>query len=117
MIPSYMATAGSGTPTRNSLQPLTALQATGLPPDSDHKPPHVRMIDLLSGGALTVSEIAAYLKLPTSVCTVVASQLLDRGHLRTHVALPEPLAPDPHATGPTKQLLEEVLHGLRGLRS
>lgn len=116
MIPSYMATRGVGTPTRNTLQSLVAVVATGLPPASHHTPVQQRIISLLTGGALTISETAAYLRLQTGVCKVLVSQLLDGGHLQVRVPAPEALLPDAHAARPSKELLEEVLSGLRALK-
>lgn len=116
MIPSYLATRGIGTPTRNTLHSLMAVVATGLPPAPHHTPVHQRIISLLTGGALTVSETAAYLRLQTSVCKVLISQLLDGGHLQVRVPAPTALLPDAGADRPSKELLEEVLSGLRALR-
>ncbi|GAA2784279.1 DUF742 domain-containing protein [Kitasatospora paracochleata] len=116
MIPSYLATRGVGTPTRNTLHSLMAVVATGLPPASHHTPVQQRIISLLTGGALTVSETAAYLRLQTGVCKVLLSQLLDGGHLQVRVPAPYGLQPDPNADRPSKELLEEVLNGLRALK-
>ncbi|MFJ1706298.1 DUF742 domain-containing protein [Kitasatospora sp. NPDC088346] len=117
MIPSYLATRGVGTPSRNSLQSLMAVAATGLPAAPHHTPVQQRMISLLTGGALTISETAAYLRLQTGVCKVLLSQLIDGGHVQVRVPAPDALLPDAHANRPSKELLEEVLNGLRALRT
>jgi hypothetical protein len=57
-------------------------------------------------GALSVAEIAAYLDQPPSVVKIIASDLLDSGHL---------INPGPAEKIPDVVLLEEVLNGLRGL--
>lgn len=116
MVPGYLATGGSGTPTRNTLQPLTALIASGLPPAPHHTATHQRVLDLLQGGALTVSETAGYLGLSIGVCKVLAADLVDDGQLRAQVPIPEALAPDAAAVPPDKRLLERVASGLRALR-
>ena len=55
---------------------------------------------------LSLAEAAAYLELPVSVVVVVASDLVDSGHLsvRTQAAAPV-----------SREVLEELLHGLRKL--
>lgn len=116
MVPSYLATGGSGTPTRNTLQPLTALIASGLPPAPHHTATHQRVLTLLQGGALTVTETAGYLRIPIGVCKVLAAELVDDGQLRAQVAIPDALAPDPDAAAPDKRLLERVASGLRKLK-
>ncbi len=116
MVPSYLAAQGGVTPTVFSLQPLTALRATGLPPGPAHTPGQQRLLDLLSGGALSVSETAAYLDLPVSMCRLLAAQLIDDGCLRAEVPLPDALAPDETAPRPSAGLLKEVLNGLLSLR-
>ncbi|MEV7465357.1 DUF742 domain-containing protein [Streptomyces sp. NPDC002519] len=106
IVPSYLATGGSGTPTRNTLQSLTALTATGLPSASHHTPAQQRFLDLVGKGSLTIMESAAYLRLPSGVCKMLASQLIDEGHLR---------ASAPQVNRPDRSVLERVLHGLEAL--
>src|SRR5438445_187389 len=75
--------------------------APGISPDAR------RVIGVCSRrGALSIAEIAAYLDLPPSVVKILASDLLDSGHL----VLPAPAEPMPELA-----LLEEVLNGLRAL--
>jgi len=112
MVPSYLAAQGTESPTRHSLQSLTALRATGLPAQPHHIPGQLRMLTLLEGGALSVSETAAYLDLPVSACRLLAAQLIDDGCLRAEVPLP-----DAHpAARPSPDLLKEVLSGLLALK-
>jgi hypothetical protein len=106
IVPSYLATGGSDNPTRNTFQPLTALSTTGVPSASHHTPAQLRLLDLVEEGSLTVMESAAYLRLPMGVCKMLASQLVDEGHLN---------AVTPDAVRHDRALLERVFHGLNAL--
>jgi len=112
MVPSYLATGGCGIPTRNTLQGLTALYATGVPPGPDHSPGHLRLLSLLDEGALTVAETAAYLDIPVGASKVLATQLIDDGQLRAE----PPSQAVPGAAVATKELLERVRSGLLALK-
>ncbi|MER7849874.1 DUF742 domain-containing protein [Kitasatospora sp. NPDC096077] len=114
LLPSYLATGSSSLPARSTLDSLTALRATGVPPASYHTAVHQRVVRLLTGGALTVIEVAGYLGLPVSVSLVLAEQLVSDGHLKATVPLPDALAPS-NAGRPSKEVMEEVLSGLRAL--
>jgi hypothetical protein len=117
LVPSYLAPGGSGTPTRNSLQSLTALIATGLPSAPHHTPAEQRLLTLVGKGPLTVAESAGYLRLPIGVCKMLASRLVDDGYLMARAPLTG--IPDgvrtPRAERPDKSLLERVLDGLLAL--
>ncbi|MFC8016587.1 DUF742 domain-containing protein [[Kitasatospora] papulosa] len=113
MVPSYLATGGCGIPTRNTVQGLTALYATGVPPGPDHSPGHQRLLSLLEKGALSVAETAAYLDIPVGACKVLATQLIDDGQLRAE----GPSQATPGAAAPaTKELLERLKSGLLALK-
>ncbi|MEV8333855.1 DUF742 domain-containing protein [Streptomyces niveus] len=112
MIPSYLATGGCGIPTRNTLQGLTALFATGVPPGPDHLPQHQRLLSLLEKGGLSVAETAAYLDFPVGTCKVLAAQLIDDGQLRAE----GPSQTSPGTARPPKELLERVRSGLLDLK-
>ncbi|MFK0154353.1 DUF742 domain-containing protein [Streptomyces sp. NPDC090493] len=115
MVPSYLATGGCGIPTRNTLQGLTALFATGIPPGPHHSPGHQRLLALLGNGSLTVAETAAYLDVPVGACKVLAAQLVDDGQLRAQG--PQASSTPGQRTAPaTKELLERVVSGLRALK-
>lgn len=114
MVPSYLATGGCGIPTRNTLQGLTALVATGVPPGPHHSPGHQRIVSILNKGSLTVAETAAYLDLPVGACKVLAAQLIDDGQLRAHG--PATASPGTRSAPATKELLERVISGLRDLK-
>lgn len=109
LVPSYLATEGRARPSRNTLDPLTLINAaaTGIPEALD--PPQRRLLELLAGGALSLSEAAAYLGLPVSVTKVVVSDLVDAGHLIAR-------APVPAAQKHDRQILERLLSGLRAIR-
>ncbi|WP_307827802.1 DUF742 domain-containing protein [Planomonospora sp. ID82291] len=76
--------------------------------DAHASPEERRMLALCRGGALSVAEISAYLHLPTSVTKVVLGDLTEAGLVATR-------APAPVVTGPSVELLQEVLDGLRAL--
>lgn len=117
LVPSYLAPGGSSAPTRNSLQALTVLIATGLPASPHHTPAQQRMLDLTANGPLTVAESAGYLRLPMGVCKMLASQLVDDGHLMARApvtGLPDGVR-TPGAEPPPKSLLERVRDGLLAL--
>ncbi|MDX3024944.1 DUF742 domain-containing protein [Streptomyces acidiscabies] len=115
MVPSYLATDGCGIPSRNTLQGLTALVATGVPPGTHCLPAHRRIVSLLGKGALTVAETSAHLDLPVGVCKVLAAQLIDDGQLRAQG--PGTTSPSgTHSAPATKELLERVVSGLRALK-
>lgn len=107
-VRSYVLTGGRSHPTRNTLRPETLLRAADpsrLPPSADR---HARDLVRLCRGTLALAEVAAYLRLPVSVVTVLVSDLVDAGHLTlrsNHT---------PHLP-PGRDILEEVLDGLRKL--
>ncbi|MEU9337955.1 DUF742 domain-containing protein [Streptomyces sp. NPDC048290] len=116
MVPAYLAVGGRAVLSRNTLQGLTALSVTGLRPGPQQPPAHQRMMGLLEGGSLSVAETAAYLNLPVGACKVIASELVDGGHLTAH--RPGPLFP-PGDGGPaqvTTGILERLVSGLQALK-
>ncbi|MFC8599597.1 DUF742 domain-containing protein [Isoptericola sp. NPDC057191] len=105
-VRSYVLTGGRAHPSRNTLRPETLLCAV----DDGRELPrgagrHERALLATCRGALSLAELAAYLRLPTSLVAVLASDLLDAGYLAVRSA-----APQDH---PRLDLLEEVLDGLR----
>jgi hypothetical protein len=109
LVPSYLATDGRARPTRNTLDPLTVINAADTRTPEGLEPPQRRLMHLLSGGALSLAEAAAYLQLPISVTKVLVSDLVDAGRLIAR-------APIPAAQKHDRQLLERVLSGLRAIR-
>jgi hypothetical protein len=106
LVPAFLATDGSAWASRNTLDRMTVLTATGDRVPEGLDPPAHRIVTLLSGGALTLAEVAAYLRLPVSVVKVLVSELVDHGRLTVHA----PLSRSGHRD---RQLLERVLSGLR----
>ncbi|MFJ4922191.1 DUF742 domain-containing protein [Streptomyces sp. NPDC088725] len=106
----YVITKGRSRPTRNTIGVETLLVAAdpspALPVSATREEVAlVRMCERL----LSLVEAAAHLQLPVSVVKVLASDLVDSGHLSARTGVPQ-------ATAPDSQLLQEVLDGLRRLR-
>ncbi|MGB3438042.1 MAG: DUF742 domain-containing protein [Actinophytocola sp.] len=103
----YILTSGRAHPSRNTIRPETLLVV-----DADAPPPmsvsreHRALLDMC-GGVLSLAEAAVYLRLPVSLVVVIASDLVDSGHLSIRSAL--------RHTPPSAELLEKVLDGLRKL--
>jgi hypothetical protein len=114
LLPAYLATGSNSAPVPSTLDTLTALRATGLPLAAFHTAVHQRVVEILEGGSLTVVEIAGYLGLPISVTLVLGEQLVSDGQLKATVPIPDALAPS-RAGRPSKEVMEEVLSGLRAL--
>ncbi|WP_405719666.1 DUF742 domain-containing protein [Streptomyces sp. NBC_01537] len=109
LVPSYLATGGRARPSRNTLDQLSVINAaSGVVPEG-LDPPQLRLLELLAGGALSLAEAAAYLRLPVSVTKVLVSDLVDAGHLIAR-------APIPAAQKHDRQILERLLSGLRAIR-
>ena len=107
MIRPFVITGGRAYATRTTLDVATVVVAartvlTGLAPEKR------RVVELCSRGALGIVEIAAHLRLPTSVTKVLVSDLVDSGHVRCS-------APVAVNSRPDLELLEKVLDGLRAL--
>ncbi|MFI6503052.1 DUF742 domain-containing protein [Nonomuraea typhae] len=105
----YVLTGGRARPSRNTIgldtllvtEPGRALPISASRQERDL----LRMCRRL----LSLAEAAAHLELPMSVATILASDLVDSGHLSAR-------SPVPEAAGPPRDMLEEVLDGLRRLR-
>ena len=108
MVRPYTPAGGQATPTRKSLDLATLLIA-----DRD-KPLHgldahaYRVMEHCLPGALSVAEVSADLQLPGAVTKVVASALVDSGHLVSR-------APAPAAQQHDRKFLERILDGLHKL--
>jgi hypothetical protein len=103
----YILTSGRAHPSRNTIRPETLLVV-----DQDMMPPvsasreHRALLDMCRG-MLSLAEAAAHLRLPVSLVVVIASDLVDSGHLS--------IRSTPRHTLPPAELLEKVLDGLRKL--
>jgi hypothetical protein len=105
LVRAYVRTGGRSRPTREL--DLVTLVVAALDPEPGTGPDALRVMSVCSRrGALSIAEVAAYLDLPPSVVKIIASDLLDSGHLTN----PAPLDHVPEVA-----LLEEVLNGLRAL--
>jgi hypothetical protein len=101
-------TSGRAHPSRNTIRPETLLVV-----DPDLSPPvsasrQARALLDMCRGVLSLAEAAAHLALPVSLVVVIASDLVDSGHLSVRSAMPRFERPD-------RDLLEKVLNGLRKL--
>jgi Protein of unknown function (DUF742) len=103
----YVLTGGRAVPSRNTIRPETLVIAV-----SPGKPLPVsasrteRALLGLCQRLLSLAEVAAYLHLPVSVVAVIASDLVDSGHLAVRT---------PAGPAVSREVLEELLHGLRKL--
>ena len=105
LVRAYVMTGGVSRPSR-AMDLVTLLIAQDVPLHG-LTPEQRRVMGLCSRkGALSIAEIAAHLDLPPSVVTILASGLMDSGHL----AVPTPIYEIPDI-----DLLREVLRGLRQL--
>jgi hypothetical protein len=116
----YVVTKGRARPSRNTIRPETLLIAT----DPDKPLPasassEERALLRMCRRLLSLVEAAVHLELPVSVVSIVASDLVDAGFLAMRVSADELAAqgrPDRHMRSrPDRQLLQEVLNGLRRL--
>jgi hypothetical protein len=107
LVRPHVVTGGRAHPSRNVFDVVTLVVGAGDLPRTGLTPEKVRIVELCSGGALSVAEIAGHLGLPVGVTKVLLSDLVDSGHLGTR-AVPPSAAQQSKA-----RLLQEVLDGLR----
>lgn len=101
-VPAYLATGGRSATHRNTFDQLTILTRCGDYVPSGLDASHLRLVDVLAGGTLTVADAAACLQLPIFVIRVLVGDLVDAGAVR---AVPAAELPD-------VEILERVLSGL-----
>ncbi|AVT29859.1 MULTISPECIES: DUF742 domain-containing protein [unclassified Plantactinospora] len=105
----YVLTKGRARPSRNTISVDTLLIATdpapSLPLSAGRQE---RALLAMCRGLLSLVEVAARLELPVSVVRVLASDLVDSGHLTARAGSPD-------TAQPSRELLQEVLNGLRAL--
>ena len=117
----YVVTRGRVRPSRNFIRPETLLIATDagkpLPVSASTEE---RALLRMCRRLLSLVEAAVHLQLPVSVVSVVASDLIDAGFLAMRASADE--LPNgglrgrigaPASARPDRQLLQEVLDGLR----
>jgi hypothetical protein len=105
----YVLTGGRARPSRNTIGVDTLLIAssrdTVLPVTASRQ---ARDLLRICARLLSLVEAAAHLRLPVSVVRVLASDLVDSGHLIARSGIPA-------AGSPSVELLKEVLSGLLAL--
>lgn len=103
----YVVTGGRSAPSRNTIRPETIVSAA---PQAGPFPPSAGRTERALLGMcrrpLSLAETAAYLELPVSAILVVASDLVDSGHLSVRTQASARVSND---------LLRELLNGLRKL--
>lgn len=104
----YVITSGRAHPSRNTIRPETLLRVDPDMPVPVSAGRQERALLEVCSGVLSLAEAAAHLKLPVSLVVVIASDLVDSGHLSIRSAPPRHALPD-------RDLLEKVLNGLRKL--
>ncbi|WP_330460883.1 DUF742 domain-containing protein [Streptomyces sp. NBC_00820] len=113
LVPAYLSTGGVAQPSRPHLERLSVLSAgdrtAPVDPAADLPAAQLALLDLLDGGALTVTETAALLELPVSAVRVLAAGLLDRDLVLARAPIPPADRFDP-------DLLKRVADGLRALK-
>lgn len=117
----YVVTGGRARPSRNTIRPETLLVVA----DADRPLPvsassEERVLLRMCHRLLSLVEAAVHLELPVSVVSVVASDLIDAGFLAGRTSVDEPLPGagwpgGPAPRRPDRDLLQEVLNGLRKL--
>jgi Protein of unknown function (DUF742) len=105
-VRTYVLTGGRAAPTRNTVRPETLVLATPARPLTVSASRTERALLGMCRRLISLAEAAVHLELPVSVVMVVASDLIDSGHLSVRTPANEPVSSD---------LLEELLNGLRKL--
>ncbi|MEE1782880.1 DUF742 domain-containing protein [Streptomyces sp. SP17BM10] len=103
----YVITGGRSGPAGPTPFDLVTLIVTRRDPRPGMQPEHAAILRLCTA-PLSVAEISAYLRLPTSVVTVLLADLLDDELIEARAAVPP-------ADFPDRALLEAVIHGLQRL--
>ncbi|MFI6986321.1 DUF742 domain-containing protein [Embleya sp. NPDC050154] len=101
-VPAYLATGGRSATHRNTYDQLTRLSRLGEYVPNGLDSPHLRLLEVLAGGTLTIADAAAFLRLPVFVIRVLVGDLVDLGVVQAV----------PPADLPDVDLLERVLNGL-----
>lgn len=104
----YVITKGRSLPDDQQLSLITLVTAVT---DKHQRPTRLspeehRLLDLCGGGYLSVAEIAGHTRLPLGVVKILVAALTEGGYLRTR-------PPVTLASLPNKEILEEVMNGLR----
>ncbi|MBV6696833.1 DUF742 domain-containing protein [Kitasatospora aureofaciens] len=103
----YVITRGRSGPGGETPFDLVTLIVSRAEPKATMQPEHAAILRMCAS-PLSVAEISAYLRLPTSVVTVLLADLLADGLIEARAAVPP-------ADFPDRALLEAVIHGLQRL--
>ncbi|MFI6060590.1 DUF742 domain-containing protein [Streptomyces sp. NPDC051286] len=107
LVRPYVITNGRTLLSGEDLSLITLLTvAEGAPRSELLDPEKRRLIELCSGGYLSVAEIAGHTQLPVGIVRLLLSDLIDSGYLCTRKPIPSAELVD-------RRILEEVLHGLQ----
>ncbi|WP_418958913.1 DUF742 domain-containing protein [Streptomyces tritici] len=109
LVRPYVITKGRGLPDDTQLSLITLV--TAAPEEGTQRPTRLspeeqRLLDICSAGYLSVAEIAGHTRLPLGVVKILLASLTEGGYLLTRA----PVARAPLAD---REILEEVLNGLR----
>ncbi|MEU5361915.1 DUF742 domain-containing protein [Streptomyces sp. NPDC005925] len=108
LVRPYVITKGRGLPDEQQLSLITLVTAA---PEHARRPTRLSpeeqsLLDICSAGYLSVAEIAGHTRLPLGVVRILLASLIEGGFVVTR-------PPVQRAAVADKQILEEVLHGLR----
>jgi hypothetical protein len=107
LVRPYVITNGRELPGDNAFTMITLVTVSeDAPRTRVLDPEKLRVVELCAGGYLAVAEIAAHTGLPMGVVKILLSYLVGEGYLVVR-------SPVPRAQLVERELLEEVLHGLR----
>lgn len=108
LVRPYVITKGRGLPDEEQISLITLV--TAAPEDTRRptrlSPEEAGLLDICSAGYLSVAEIAGHTRLPLGVVKILLASLIEGGHVITR-------PPVQRAALADRQILEEVLHGLR----
>ncbi|MET8325622.1 DUF742 domain-containing protein [Streptomyces sp. NPDC005181] len=107
LVRPYVITNGRILLNGDGLSLITLVTVAEEAPRNDLLDPEKRrLIELCSGGYLSVAEIAGHTQLPVGIVRLLLTDLIDSGYLCTRKPVPSAELVDRH-------ILEEVLHGLQ----
>jgi hypothetical protein len=102
----YVLTGGRAVPTRNTIRPETLVVAVPGKPLPVSATRTERALLGMCRRLLSLAEAAVHLELPVSVVVIVASDLVDSGHLSVRTPAGAPV---------NRDILQELLDGLHKL--
>ncbi|MBZ9644054.1 MULTISPECIES: DUF742 domain-containing protein [Streptomyces] len=107
LVRPYVITRGRGLPAEDQFSLITLVTTASDQRQRPNRlsPEEQTVLDMCSGGYLSVAELAGHTELPLGVVKILLSSLAEGGYLITR-------APVPRARLADAQLLQEVLDGL-----